>query len=113
MKVERNQFRIVLIALIGIVLLLGASCTKNDIYYEDATGILSFRFQLPDGRVFDCEVDQPNLERSNSEDSLLYGTSSTALEKIKPIYTTTIGAKVLVNGVEVKSGENQWDITQP
>ncbi len=113
MKVEKNRFRIILGLIVGVFLFSGTSCTKNEIYYEDATGILTLRFQLPDGRVFDCEVDQPNLIISNSKDSLLYGTSTAVLQKIKPIFTTTIGAKVYVNGTEIKSGETELDLTQP
>jgi len=35
------------------------------------------------------------------------------LQKIKPVFTTTIGAKVYVNGQEVKSGETEIDLTKP
>lgn len=89
------------------------SCAKNEIYSQDIAGILTCRFQLPDGRVFDCVVDQAGKTISNSKDSLLFGTSQESLKKIKPLFTTTIGAKVFVNGVEIKSGESEIDLTKP
>jgi len=83
----------------GIVMMIVVgSCQKNEIEYENVSGILTFRFQLPDGRVFDCTVDQPAKTIQNDLDSLLFGTSSATLAKIKPIFTTTIGAQVFVNG---------------
>lgn len=97
----------------GVMLFTVASCTKNEIPYEDCSGILTYRFQLPDGRVFDCTVDQANLVISNSLDSILYGTSATTMSKLKPVFTTTIGAKVYVNNVEITSGVSEIDFTKP
>lgn len=114
MKVTRNPFRIALgIVFAWVLLLSGTSCTKNAIFYEDASGILTCRFQLPDGRVFDCVVDQTKLTISNSKDSILFGTPASVMQKIRPIFTTTIGAKVFVNGTEVKSGQTEIDLTKP
>lgn len=114
MKRLRNPIRLTLgVIFIWVLLFTGSSCTKNEIFYEDATGILTFRYQLPDGRVFDCVVNQQNLTISNSTDSLLFGTSNAVLQKIRPIFTSTIGAKVLANGAEVKSGETELDLTKP
>ncbi len=97
---------------LGLLLFTGNSCSKNEIPYEDAAGILTCRFKLSDGRVFDCSVDQIGLKVANSQDSLLFGTSTTVLSKIKPIFTTTIGAKVYADGKEVKSGETELDLTK-
>ncbi|OFY29152.1 MAG: hypothetical protein A2X17_02365 [Bacteroidetes bacterium GWF2_41_61] len=114
MKRSRNPIRLTLgIIATWVLIFTGSSCSKNEIFYEDASGILTFRYQIPDGRVFDCVVDQQNLTISNSMDSLLFGTANTVLQKIKPVFTTTIGAKVYVNGQEVKSGETEIDLTKP
>lgn len=94
------------------LLFTGNSCSKNDIYYEDASGILTCRFQLNDGRVFDCVVDQAALKISNSQDSILFGTSQTVMSKIKPIFTTTLGAKIFVDGTEIESGKSEIDLTK-
>jgi len=113
MKRLKTTFSLALGTLfLWVLLFTGNSCTKNEIFYEDASGILSCRFQLNDGRVFDCTVDQVSLKISNSQDSILYGTTPTVMSKIKPIFTTTIGAKVLVDGKEVKSGETEIDLTK-
>lgn len=111
MKKPIKTFLVILFA--TMLLFGGNSCTKNEIFSEDASGILSCRFQLPDGRVFDCVVDQVNQTISNSKDSLLFGTGNQTLQKIRPVFTTTIGAKVFVNGVEVKSGQTEVDLTKP
>ncbi len=102
-------------AIIFAVMLLftGNSCKKYEIFSEDVSGILSCRFQLPDGRVFDCEVDQINKVIANSKDSLLFGTSADVLANITPVFTTTIGAKVYANNTEIKSGESTIDLTKP
>ncbi len=114
MKSSRNHIRSTLgILFIWVLLFTGSSCEKNEIYYEETAGILSLRYQLPDGRVFDCVVDQQQLVISNSMDSLLYGTSSAVLQKIRPVFTTTLGAKVFVNGTEIKSGESEINLNAP
>ncbi len=101
------------LAFASMTLLLVSSCQKNEIFYEDASGILSCRLQLPDGRVFDCVVDQQGQTIANSQDSLLYGTGQSVLSQITPVFTTTLGAKVFVNGTEIKSGESTVDLTAP
>ena len=114
MKRLRNPIRLTLgVVITWALLFTGSSCSKNEIFYEDASGVLTFRYQIPDGRVFDCVVDQQKLTISNSMDSLLFGTANTVLQKIKPVFTTTIGAKVYVNGQEVKSGDTEVDLTKP
>jgi len=96
----------------SVMLITVSSCQKNDIFYEEASGILTCRLQLPDGRVFDCSVDQVAKTIANDQDSILFGTSSNIMSHIKPILSTTLGAKVLVNGVEITSGESEVDLTQ-
>lgn len=87
------------------------SCEKNEIYSEDCAGILTCRFQLQDGRVFDCSVDQVNGVISNDKDSLLFGTSQQLLQGVKLIYSSTLGAKVYAGDVEIKSGEGVVDLS--
>lgn len=114
MKKLKNPLKTFMAILFATVLLFsGNSCKKNEIFSEDASGILSCRFQLSDGRVFDCVVDQVNQTISNSKDSLLFGTDAQTLQKIRPLFTTTIGAKVFANGKELKSGETEIDLTNP
>lgn len=96
-----------------LFLLSGNSCTKTEIYSEDVSGILTCRYKLPDGRVFDCEIDQAQKLISNSKDSLLFGTSSELLSKVTPLFSTTIGATIYANGVEIKNGESTIDLTKP
>lgn len=77
MKKLKNPLKTFMAILFATVLLFsGNSCKKNEIFSEDASGILSCRFQLSDGRVFDCVVDQVNQTISNSKDSLLFGTDA-------------------------------------
>ncbi|MDD4638161.1 MAG: hypothetical protein PHT63_00210 [Bacteroidales bacterium] len=101
------------LALAVMTLLTVSSCQKNEIFYEDVSGILTWRFQLPDGRVFNCEVDQPGQKIENNQDSLLFGTSQEVLSGIIPVFTTTLGAKVFVDGNEIKSGESSINLTSP
>jgi len=101
----------ILLALVTIIVI--NSCKKNDIPYEDVSGIITCRLQLPDGRVFDCTIDQAAKTICNDHDSILYGTSTTLMSKIKLLFTTTIGAKVTVNGSEISSGETDVDLSKP
>ncbi len=113
MKKQRAPITLITAILLVVILITGFSCTKNEIFSEDVSGILSCRFQLPDGRVFDCEIDQVKQMISNSKDSLLFGTSSASISKITPVFTTTIGARVYYNGSEIKSGESVIDLSKP
>ncbi len=92
---------------------LFSSCNKNEIYYEDCAGILTCRYFLPDGRVFDCSVDQVQGKISNDKDSLLFGTSSSLLSDVRLQFSTTLGAKVYVNSEELISGESTVNLNSP
>lgn len=114
MKNKRTPINLIMAMTFAVMFLFtGNSCKKHEIFAEDVSGILSCRFQLPDGRVFDCEIDQVKQMISNSKDSLLFGTPSSALSRIIPVFTTTIGAKVYANNTEIKSGESTIDLTKP
>lgn len=113
MKKPRIHKRL-LVGLVSTAMLISVgSCQKNQIPYEDVSGILTCRFQLPDGRVFDCSVNQVEKSIQNNQDSILYGTPALTMSRIKPLFTTTIGAKVFVNGEEVISGESEVDLSKP
>ncbi len=95
------------------IFFVAGSCTKNEIPYEDAVGVLTCRYQLPDGRVVDCVVDQVRQTIENNKDSLLYGTTNSLIGNIKLVITSTIGAEVTINGKKIVSGETAVDLTKP